>query len=98
MHLTKNHAQGPGFAYINCPGGRDLTGAGKLQKFNIRGLFLPKIAFSVSIESMKQNLLSVSRTVKYAVIFVINLLYGIDNLRNIIFQCFPISEHIIRSV
>ena len=36
--------------------GRDLTEAGKLQKFDIRSLFLPKIAFSVSIQSMKQNL------------------------------------------
>ena len=35
--LTKNMPWGPGFAHINCPMGRDLTWAGKLQKINIRG-------------------------------------------------------------
>ena len=37
-----------GFADINCPGGQDLRGASKLQKLNIRGLFLPTIAFWLS--------------------------------------------------
>ena len=44
----------------------DMTEARKLQKFNIRGLlFLPKMAFLISKQSMKQNLLSV----KYVVMF-----------------------------
>ena len=64
-HLIKNHSHELGFVHINCPKGGggggegDLTGAGNLQKFDIRGLFLPKVAFLVSIQSMKQNLLSV---------------------------------------
>ena len=56
VHLTKNRAREPDFAHTNCPQG--------LQNINIRGWFLLN-RFSVSIQSMKQNLLSVSRTVMY---------------------------------
>ena len=42
----------------------------RVVKIQHKELFLPKIASPVFIQSMKQNLLSVLRTVKYAVIFV----------------------------
>ena len=49
--------------------GQYLTGVGKLQKFITQGLFLPKTAFLVAIQSVKQDMLSVLRTVKYTVMF-----------------------------
>ena len=54
-HLTKYHARGTGLCPHKFSG--DLTGPGKLQKFNMRGLFLPINTFSVSIQSMKHFLL-----------------------------------------
>ena len=59
-----------------------IRAAAKIQHMG----FMPtQNRFSVSILSMKQNFLSVLRTMKYAVIFVINLFHGTDNLRNRIF-------------
>ena len=67
--MSKNHAWGggAGFDHINCSGGLGFDRGWEVAKFSIPGLLLPKIAFSVSIQRMKQNLLSVLRTVKYAV-------------------------------
>ena len=50
------------------PRSEDVTGPGKLQTFSLQHLFLPKIAFSVFIQNLKQNLLSVLRAVNYSVI------------------------------
>ena len=52
------------------------------------GLIPTQNRFSVSIQSVERNLVSVLRTVKYTLIFVINLSHGVDNLRNMIFQYF----------
>ena len=68
-HLTKNHAQRTGFCPHKLCWGPVFDRGWEVAKFDIRGLFLPKIAFSLSIQSMKQHLLSGLRTVKYAVMF-----------------------------
>ena len=55
-YLTENHAKGQGFAaHINSRREWDLIEAWKLQKFSIQGLFLPKIAFSVSKQEYERE-------------------------------------------
>ena len=48
--LTRNIPGGRSLSTQNVPWGPEFDSGGKLQKFNIRGGFLLKIAFSVSIQ------------------------------------------------
>ena len=86
-HLTKSHARGAGFAQIHCPGDLGFDRGWEVAKIQHTGLIPTQNHFSVAIQSTKQNT-SVLRTVKYAVMFVINLPYGIGNLRKRIFRYF----------
>ena len=69
-YLTKNHALGPGFAHINCPGEPGFDRSWEAAKIQHTGLIPTQNRFfSIHIQHETEFLLLVLRTEKYAVMF-----------------------------
>ena len=82
-HLTKSYIQGTEVCSHKLSRGPGFDRSWEVTKIQHTELILHKIALSVSLQSMKQNLLSVLRTVKCQVMFCDNLSHGIENLRRL---------------